>query len=76
MPEILIFERSRPGRCAATLPRPDVPLADLPEGLVRDDLPLPEVSEVDLVSIEDNVLRVRRLDAINGTPILDLKSAQ
>jgi len=49
MSEILIFERSRPGRCAATLPRPDVPLADLPEGLVRDDLPLPEVSEVDLV---------------------------
>ena len=34
------------------------------------------LSEVDLVSIEDNVLRVRRLDAINGTPILDLTPAQ
>lgn len=34
------------------------------------------VSEVDLVSIKDNELHVRRLDAINGTPILDLKPAQ
>ncbi|MDY6876355.1 MAG: aminomethyl-transferring glycine dehydrogenase subunit GcvPB [Chloroflexota bacterium] len=47
--EPLIFEISRPGRCAAALPAPDVPLSDLPEGLVRDDLPFPEVSEVDLV---------------------------
>lgn len=31
------------------------------------------VSEVDLVAIEGNTLRVRRLDALNGTPILDLK---
>jgi glycine dehydrogenase subunit 2 len=45
----LIFERSRPGRCATTLPDLDVPLADLPAEFVRDDLPLPEVSEVDLV---------------------------
>ncbi len=28
---------------------------------------------VDLIDIEGNVLRVRGLDAINGTPILDLK---
>jgi tRNA-Thr(GGU) m(6)t(6)A37 methyltransferase TsaA len=28
---------------------------------------------VDLVAIEGNVLRVRGLDAINGTPVLDLK---
>jgi glycine dehydrogenase subunit 2 len=45
----LIFEISRPGRCATALPELDVPPADLPAGLVRDDLPLPEVSEVDLV---------------------------
>jgi tRNA-Thr(GGU) m(6)t(6)A37 methyltransferase TsaA len=31
------------------------------------------VSIVDLISIEGNVLRVRNLDALNGTPILDLK---
>lgn len=28
---------------------------------------------VDLIAIEKNVLRVRGLDAINGTPVLDLK---
>ena len=49
MAEPLLFEISRPGRCAAALPELDVPEADLPEGLVRDDLPLPEVSEPDLV---------------------------
>ena len=28
---------------------------------------------VDLLSVEGNVLRVRELDALNGTPILDIK---
>jgi glycine dehydrogenase subunit 2 len=49
MNEPLVFEISRPGRCAAALPALDVPRADLPEGLVREDLPLPEVSEPDLI---------------------------
>ena len=49
MPEPLIFEISRPGRCATRLPELDVPEADLPAGLVRDDLPLPEVGEPDLI---------------------------
>jgi tRNA-Thr(GGU) m(6)t(6)A37 methyltransferase TsaA len=31
------------------------------------------VTVVDLVAVEGNVLRVRGLDAINGTPVLDLK---
>jgi len=31
------------------------------------------VTVVDLIAIEDNVLRVRGLDAIHGTPVLDLK---
>jgi glycine dehydrogenase subunit 2 len=47
--EPLIYEISRPGRCAVALPDLDVPPAELPEGLVREDLPLPEVSEPDLV---------------------------
>jgi len=47
--EPLIFEISRPARCAVRLPALDVPEADLPEGLVREDLRLPEVSEQDLV---------------------------
>jgi len=33
------------------------------------------ISEVELVSIEGNVLHVRGLDALNGTPVLDLKPA-
>jgi tRNA-Thr(GGU) m(6)t(6)A37 methyltransferase TsaA len=33
------------------------------------------VTVVGLVSVEGNVLRVRGLDAINGTPVLDLKPA-
>lgn len=33
------------------------------------------VTVVDLQAIEGNVLRVRGLDAINGTPVLDLKPA-
>lgn len=49
MVEPLIYEISRPGRCAVSLPECDVPPAPLPEGCVRDDLPLPEVAEVDLV---------------------------
>jgi glycine dehydrogenase subunit 2 len=45
----LIFEISSQGRCAASLPGLDVPPADLPDNMVRDDLPLPEVSEPDLI---------------------------
>ena len=33
------------------------------------------VTEVDLVAADGNVLRVRGLDAINGTPVLDIKPA-
>jgi glycine dehydrogenase subunit 2 len=49
MTEPLIYELSSPGREAVTLPEPDVPVSDLPAGLVRGDLPLPELSEVDVV---------------------------
>jgi glycine dehydrogenase subunit 2 len=46
----IIYEQSAPGRCAAHLPEIGVPLADLPDpDLLRDDLDLPEVSEVDLM---------------------------
>ena len=49
MTEPLIFEISSPGRVGVTLPECDVPEAELPEELLRDQLPLPEVAEVDLV---------------------------
>lgn len=49
MLEPLIFELSSPGRRGASLPRLDVPPAEIPPKLVREDPPLPEVSEVDVV---------------------------
>lgn len=33
------------------------------------------VTSVDLLAIEGNVLRVHGLDAVNGTPVLDIKPA-
>ena len=46
----LIFERSKPGRRASTLPRHDLPVAEAPEELRRARPPrLPEISEPDLV---------------------------
>lgn len=33
------------------------------------------VTEVDLLEVRENVLRVRGLDAVDGTPVLDLKPA-
>ena len=47
--EPLIFEVSSPGRAAFTLPNLDVPQSPPPEGYVREELNLPEVSELELV---------------------------
>jgi glycine dehydrogenase subunit 2 len=49
MPEPLVYDLSSPGRTAVSLPDPDVPVTDLPSGFERDDLPLPELSEIDVV---------------------------
>jgi len=49
MPEHLMCELSVPGRVGFRFPEPDVPLAPLPEGLTREQLPLPEMAEVDVV---------------------------
>ena len=46
----LIYEKSKPGRRAATLPRYDLPAADVPADLRRAEPPrLPELSEPELV---------------------------
>jgi len=47
--EPLVYEISAPGRCGVEMPEPGVPLSPLPEGLLRDDLPLPELAQVDVV---------------------------
>ncbi len=49
MTEPLLYELSAPGRQGLRFPKPDVPLADLPQSLTRKELPLPEMSEVDVV---------------------------
>jgi glycine dehydrogenase subunit 2 len=49
MAEPLIYELSEPGRSGVRMPEPDVPLSELPAGLVREELNLPEVSELDVV---------------------------
>jgi glycine dehydrogenase subunit 2 len=50
MGEPIIYEYGAPGRCAVSLPEMDVPTTDLPPAsFLRDDLPLPEVTELDLV---------------------------
>ncbi len=48
-PEPLIYELSSEGRTGAALPECDVPITPLPNRLMRDDLRLPQVSEVDVV---------------------------
>src|SRR5215510_4522077 len=48
--EPLIYELSSPGRNVSTLlPACDVPEAELPADLMRGDLDLPEVSELDVI---------------------------
>jgi len=49
MTEPTIYELSSTGRTGVTFPDPDVPRVKLPENLLRKDLPLPELAEVDVV---------------------------
>lgn len=49
MLEPTIYELSSSGRSGVKYPDPDVPLAKLPEGMIRKELPLPELSEFDVV---------------------------
>lgn len=49
MAEPTVYELSSSGRIGVRFPEPDVPLAKLPAGLERETLPLPELSELDVV---------------------------
>ena len=49
MTEPLLCDLSVHGRRGLRYPEPDVPLAELPGSLTRENLPLPELSEVDVV---------------------------
>ncbi|MDQ3547724.1 MAG: aminomethyl-transferring glycine dehydrogenase subunit GcvPB, partial [Chloroflexota bacterium] len=47
--EPLIFELSKAGRHGTTVPEVDVPQVEIPAALCRDELGLPEVSEIDVI---------------------------
>jgi glycine dehydrogenase subunit 2 len=49
MSEPTIYELSSPDRVGVRYPDSDVPLASLPEEFLRKDLPLPELSELDVI---------------------------
>ena len=49
MAEHLMCELSVPGRIGVRFPESDVPASPLPETLIRQDLPLPEMAEIDVV---------------------------
>jgi glycine dehydrogenase subunit 2 len=48
-PEPLLCDLSVAGRQGVRFPEPDVPFTPLPAGLTRGNLPLPELSEIDVV---------------------------
>ncbi len=49
MAEPTLFELSSPGRRGVDFPVPDVPQTSLPDDLTRGSLPLPELSEQDVI---------------------------
>ncbi len=49
MTEPTIYELSAKGRTGVSFPKSDVPQTELPEVFLRKDLPLPELSELDVV---------------------------
>ncbi|MCO6452284.1 MAG: aminomethyl-transferring glycine dehydrogenase subunit GcvPB [Caldilineales bacterium] len=49
MSEPFIYDLGSPGRTGVDMPPADVPLTDLPAGFLRQDLPLPEMSELEVV---------------------------
>jgi len=49
MAEPTIYELSSPGRIGIRFPVSDVPQQELPENLLRKELPMPELSELDVI---------------------------
>jgi glycine dehydrogenase subunit 2 len=47
--EPVIYDKSSPGRRGVRFPQPDVPLTELPADLKREELPLPELSEMEVI---------------------------
>lgn len=49
MTEPTIYELTSPGRLGVTFPSSDVPESKLPQDFLRNELPLPELSELDVI---------------------------
>jgi glycine dehydrogenase subunit 2 len=47
--EPVIYDKTSPGRRGVRFPEPQVPHTDLPANLIRDELPLPELGELEVV---------------------------
>ena len=47
--EPTVYELSSPGRSGVTLPKLDVPIQDLPKDIIRDELDLPELTQLDVI---------------------------
>ncbi len=71
MTEPLLRDLSVPGRKGVQFPEPDVPLTALPELLTRKELPLPEISEMDVVR---HFTRLSKLNYCIDTGIYPLGS--
>lgn len=50
-----IFELSSPGRQGVRFPKPDVPTTEIPKEFLRKELPLPEVSENEVIRHFTNI---------------------
>ena len=69
MTEPTIFELSRPNRKGIRYPEPDVPLAELPKEFLRDELPLPEVPENEVVRHFTNISQLNHAVDIGFYPL-------
>ncbi|MEN4040980.1 MAG: aminomethyl-transferring glycine dehydrogenase subunit GcvPB [Anaerolineaceae bacterium] len=69
MSEPTIYELSSAGRIGLRFPVSDAPLAALPEGFIREDLPLPELSELDVVRHYTNLSRLNYAIDIGYYPL-------
>jgi glycine dehydrogenase subunit 2 len=69
MSEPTIYEMSSPGRIGLRFPEADVPTTALPEMFVREDLPLPELSELDVIRHYTNLSRLNYAIDIGFYPL-------
>ncbi len=67
--EPLIYDLGKPGRTGTTVPAVDVPTTDVPAELVRDELGLPEVSEIDVIRHYTRLSQLNHAIDINFYPL-------